>query len=698
MNRRPIKSVLLILNDHEEARQIGEMFNDQGLYSFALNRVECMAEAEEYLKVQSVSVVLLDLYGCPDATGSEAINRVHAAGQSASIVLLIGPQDEDVAVRALEEGVQDYLVKGQIESQELMRAMRNSVARKIMEIKLFNEMNRARITLECIGDAVICTDLGGNITFLNAIAERMTGCSLMDAVGRPLTDSFRIIDAATGDIADNPTKQAFAQGPLNHLPVNCILTRRDGHQIFIEDSVAPIRDSSGVEAGSVLVFRDVTEQRTLAEQITHLAEHDSLTGLPNRLLLSDRLGQLISQESRRMSPMAVLFLDLDGFKYINDSLGHSTGDLLLQSVAKRLQGCVRAMDTVSRQGGDEFVVLLHDLQSPEYASLTATRILKSVTDPHTINGQELQITASIGISVYPDDGQDAETLVKNADTAMYQAKENGRQNFRFFKPEMNVQAVARQSMETDLRRVLDRHELSLHYQPIINIKSGSITGAEALLRWIHPTRGAVVPGVFIPVAEDSGMILAIGAWVLREACTQARAWMDAGMRPITMAVNVSALQLRNEDFLQSVTAILDETGLNSDLLDIEVTESALMERYKFGATTLKALRERGVHVAVDDFGMGFSSLSFLQNFPLDVLKIDQSFIRQISAAPFDRNIVSTIINLGQSLKLRVIAEGVESAQDLAFLKAQDCDEAQGFYFSQPVTAAKFAELRRMQVN
>jgi len=477
MGRRPIKSVLLIQNDHEEARQIGEMFNDQGSYSFSLARVECMAEAEQYLKVQSVDVVLLDLRGCPDATGSEAINRAQAAGQGASIVLLIDPQDEDIALRAMDKDVQDYLVKGQIEPHELMRAMRNSVVRKILEISLFNEKNMAQITLECIGDAIICTDLAGNITFLNPIAERMTGCSLMDAVGRPLTDSFRIMDAATGNLAANPTEQAIG---LNHLPVNCILTRRDGHQIFIEDSVAPIHDSKGVETGSVLVFRDVTTAKTLAQQMFHLAEHDSLTGLPNRLLLHDRLGQLISQESRRKSPMAVLFLDLDGFKYINDSLGHSTGDLLLQSVAKRLQSCVRSLDTVSRQGGDEFVVLLHDLQSTEYAALTATRILKAIADLHAINGQELHITASVGISVYPEDGQDAETLLKNADTAMYQAKEHGRQNFRFFKPEMNARVVARQSMVEDLRHALDRQEFSLHYQPIVNIKSGAITGAEAL--------------------------------------------------------------------------------------------------------------------------------------------------------------------------------------------------------------------------
>jgi diguanylate cyclase (GGDEF)-like protein/PAS domain S-box-containing protein len=698
MSTRPIKSVLLIQNDHEEARQIGEMFNDQGSYSFSLTRVECITDAEAYLKARSVSVILLDLFGCPDATGSEAIIRAHAAGRGASIVLLIGPQDEDIAQRAMEGGVQDYLVKGHIESHELMRAMRNSVARKILEVTLFSEKNRAQITLECIGDAVICTDLAGDITFLNPVAERMTGWSLMEAVGRPLTDCFRIIDASTGNIADNPTEQAIGQGRLNYLPANCILTRRDGYQIFIEDSVAPISDRFGLASGTVLVFRDVTAARALAEQITHLAEHDALTGLPNRLLLNDRLDLAIARAKREASLLAILFLDLDNFKHVNDSLGHPTGDKLLKSVAQRLQDCVRAPDTVSRQGGDEFVLLLQDLQHVDDAAFTARRILKAMKEAHLIEGHELHVTTSIGISVYPDDGSDAATLLKNADTAMFQAKWAGRQTFRFFKPEMNVKAVERQSMEEDLRHALERHELTLQYQPIVNLKLGTITGAEALLRWTHPDRGSVAPVTFIPVAEDSGLILPIGEWVLREACTQAKAWVDAGLRPITMSVNVSPLQFRSKSFLENLNSTLDESGLMPESLNVEVTESAIMERTQLGVPTLHALRERGVQVAIDDFGTGYSSLSYLRTLKVDALKIDQSFVRGITSTPDDTTIVSAIISMGRSLKLRIIAEGVESMEALAFLKAQDCDEAQGYYFSRPVTAAKFAELDGMQVN
>jgi diguanylate cyclase (GGDEF)-like protein/PAS domain S-box-containing protein len=698
MIHRPTKTVLLIENDPEEARLVQEMFNNQGAYSFALTRVESLADAEAYLSGRSVGVVLLDLGCSPSGLGFEAILRTHAAARGASIVLLVCPKDETIAMRAMEGGVQDYLIKGHIESHELMRAMRNSVARKILEETLFNEKNRAQITLECIGDAVICTDLAGNISFLNPVAERMTGWSLKDAAGKPLGECFRIMDATTGGMAADPTTQAIGQGRLTHLPVNCLLTSREGRQVFIEDSVAPIRDGSGLPSGSVLVFRDVTAARALAEQVAHLAEHDALTGLPNRLLLNDRLNQAIAQASRKFTSMAILFMDLDNFKHINDSLGHPTGDKLLKSVAGRLQGCVRAPDTVSRQGGDEFVLLLHDVQHAEDAAITARRILKAMKKAHSIEGHELSVTTSIGISVYPEDGLDAATLLKNADTAMYQAKESGRQNFRFFKPEMNVKAVERQSMEEDLRRALERNELSLQYQPIVNLTSGAITGAEALLRWTHPDRGSVAPAMFIPVAEDSGLILPIGRWVLREACIQAKKWADAGLRPIKVSVNVSALQFRSEGFLDGLTAILAETGLSPESLEMEVTESVLMARTKGGTPTLKLLREKGVQVAVDDFGTGYSSLSYLRKLKVDTLKIDQSFVRGITSSPGDSTIVSAIISMGRSLKLRVIAEGVESAEDLAFLKGQLCDEAQGFYFSRPVAAEQFAKLHQMQAN
>ena len=429
-------------------------------------------------------------------------------------------------------------------------------------------------------------------------------------------------------------------------------------------------------------------------QMAHSAEHDFLTGLPNRMLLNDRVDQAIALAARHMSKIAVLFLDLDGFKHINDSLGHLIGDKLLQSIAKRLANCVRGSDSVSRQGGDEFVVLLLELKQPEDAAITARRMLQAVAQPFSLDEHDLHVTASIGVSVYPDDGLDAETLIKNADTAMYQAKDNGRRSFQFFKPAMNVRAVERQSIEEGLRRALERRELALHYQPKINLMTEAISGAEALLRWKHPTRGFISPSQFIPVAEECGLILPIGTWVLRQACAQARAWMDAGLPLTSMAVNVSAVQFRDKNFLDGLFAILAETGLDPRYLELELTEGVLIKHAEFTAAILQILRKRGVQVAVDDFGTGYSSLSYLQRFPVDALKIDQSFVRQISTAGDDTTIVKAVIGMARGLKLRVIAEGVETLEEVAFLRAYRCDEAQGYYFSRPVPAQQFAMLLR----
>ena len=390
----------------------------------------------------------------------------------------------------------------------------------------------------------------------------------------------------------------------------------------------------------------------------------------------------------------MLFLDLDGFKRINDSLGHAAGDKFLKSVAKRLLHCVRTPDTVSRQGGDEFVLLLQDLREPEDAAVTARRVLQAVSEVHLADHPEFHVTASVGISVFPDDGLDAETLIKNADTAMYQAKENGQQSYQFFKPAMNVRAVERQSLEEGLQRALERRELTLYYQPQVNLTTGAITGAEALIRWMHPTRGLVSPADFIPVAEDCGLILSIGAWVLREACGQARAWMDAGLRATNMAVNVSAMEFRDQNFLENLFAILAETGLDPKSLELELTESVLMKHAASTAKILQALRESGMRVAVDDFGTGYSSLSYLRKFPVDTLKIDQSFIRQISTDGDDTTIVKAVIGMARDLKLRVIAEGVETPEQAVFLRACRCQEAQGYYFGRPVPPQQFAMLLR----
>jgi predicted signal transduction protein with EAL and GGDEF domain len=345
---------------------------------------------------------------------------------------------------------------------------------------------------------------------------------------------------------------------------------------------------------------------------------------------------------------------------------------------------VGGSDTVSRQGGDEFIVLLPELERAEDAALTARLMMETVAEVHGISEHDLHVTASIGISIYPDDGSDAETLVKNADTAMYHAKENGRQGYQFFKSEMNARAVERQSIEENLRKALERQELALHYQPKIDLKTGVTIGVEALLRWFHPSLGSVSPAQFIPVAEDSGLIVPIGAWVLREACTQAQIWSQAGLPPMTMSVNVSAIQFRHEDFSSGLATILQETGFDPKHLELEITESALVKRADRTASILKEVRAKGIQVSIDDFGTGYSSLSYLRKFPVDTLKIDQSFIRQITASDSERAMVRAIISMGRSLGLKVIAEGVETAEELDFIQHEHCDQAQGYYFSKPV--------------
>jgi diguanylate cyclase (GGDEF)-like protein/PAS domain S-box-containing protein len=543
--------------------------------------------------------------------------------------------------------------------------------------------------LEAAPDAMVVVDHNGEILLLNVQAEKQFGYHRDELVGQKVKN---IIPEGFAErlIADalRSAEDALAQQIGTGIELSG--RRKDGSEFPIEIMLSPLESADGILVTAAI--RDITARKKAEAQMVHSSEHDFLTGLPNRIRLNDEVNQAIRLARRYGRKVAVLFLDLDGFKHINDSLGHPVGDKLLQSIAKRLLDCVRGSDTVSRQGGDEFVVLLSEVAQAENPTIAVRRMLKAVAKAHSIDHHDLHITCSIGVSVYPDDGLDAETLIKNADTAMYQAKENGPQSYRFFKPAMNVRAVARQSIEEDLRRALERQEFALHYQPKIDLVTGKITGAEALLRWTPPTRGPVSPAEFIPVAEDCGLILPIGQWVLREACQQARAWVDAGLPPATMAVNISAVQFRNEDFLDDVFAILKDTGLDPRLLELELTESVLMKHAESAESVLRTLRAKGVQVAVDDFGTGYSSLSYLRKFPIDAIKIDQSFVRQITTVPDETIIVKAVISMGRSLKLRVVAEGVETQEQLAFLQAHQCDEAQGYYFSRPVLPEKFAKL------
>jgi diguanylate cyclase (GGDEF)-like protein/PAS domain S-box-containing protein len=457
---------------------------------------------------------------------------------------------------------------------------------------------------------------------------------------------------------------------------------------------APLVDSKSQYRGRIWYFRDITARKVAEEQVQFLAFYDALTGLPNRRLLQDRLNQALASARRQKNKLGLLFLDLDRFKDINDSLGHSVGDLLLQEVAERLKRFAREQDTVARLGGDEFLIALTHVKDTPDAAVAAERLMDAMSAEFVIQGHSLHVSCSIGISIFPEHGADAETLIKNADAAMYSAKADGRNNFRFFTEDMNAQAVERLTLESGLRSALAKEQLFLMYQPQMDIATGRITGLEALLRWQHPELGLVPPDKFIRIAENSGLIVPIGEWVLRTACSQIRKWQDEGIPAVLVAVNVSAVQFRQEDFCELVRKVLGETGLAPQYLELELTESLLLTNADVMLSISQELKAIGVTLAIDDFGTGYSSFSYLRQFQVSKLKIDRVFIRDVAVNPDDAAITAAIISMAKSLRLKVIAEGVETEEQMSFLRDHQCDEIQGYYFSRPLAVDKVADKLR----
>jgi diguanylate cyclase (GGDEF)-like protein/PAS domain S-box-containing protein len=689
--------ILLIQEDPSDANAVREALSNSVDGLFKVEWLRGCSEGLERLTQEGnqrgnrIAAILVDLF-LPDSHGIETFDKLFHAAPQIPILVLTSSQDEDIAKSAVQRGAQDYLLKARLDNYLLPKALDCMIGRAANAEALFEEKERAQVTLNSLGDAVMSTDIWGQVTYLNAVAENLTGWSRENAAGHAVGEVFHIIDATTRETVEDPMALAVRENKTVGLTPDCILIRRDGHEAAIEDSVAPIHDRRGHVTGAVMVFHDVSAARALSFRMSYLAQHDGLTDLPNRILLNDRVTQAIALAYRHQQKLALLYLDVDRFKHINDSLGHAVGDRLLQSVAQRLRACVRSSDTVSRQGGDEFVVLLSEMTHAQDAAVIAEKILLTLATPHSIDQHELHVTASIGIVIYPDDATEAETLLKNADFAMYHAKDAGRNNYQFFKPDMNSRAIERQSLEDGLRHALERQEFVLYYQPKINLETGSIIGVEALIRWCHPLRGLVPPAQFVPVAEECGLIVPIGRWVLREACCQARIWQDKGIPALRVAINISAVELRAKDFVAGVRAILAETGLEPHCLELELTETFLMQDSKSTAAVLKDLKDIGVHLALDDFGTGYSSLSYVKRFPIDTLKIDQSFVRDIATDADDASIVSAVISMGKSLHMRVVAEGVETREQLEFLQKHSCPYGQGYLFSPPVGAWQFGKL------
>jgi diguanylate cyclase (GGDEF)-like protein len=577
--------ILLVEDSAGDARLLREMFRKEEPDSFELTHTLCMSDAMLHLAKGGVDIALLDL-GLPDAHGLDVVRRALEVAPNVPVIVLTGLDDETLAAEAMKEGALDYLIKGQIESRALPRALRHAIERHRMQTEA-DQIKKLQLQLKD--------------DFLNAA-------------------------------------------------------------------------------------------RATALEMSHSASHDVLTNLPNRVLFNDRLTQAISLAERQRKQLAVMFIDLDDFKKVNDSLGHGVGDKLLQSIAERLRASVRRSDTIGRLGGDEFVVLLAQIEHAEDAACSARKILRTLTAPYIIDNKNLDINVSIGVSAYPGDGQDAESLINRADNALYDAKQSGRNNYQFFRREMHERLAERQSLEADLRCALGRNEFLLHYQPMFNLQTGQITGVEALIRWVHPQRGLLYPAQFVPIAEECGLILSIGQWVLLEACKQARAWLDVGLGVMPVSVNVSAAEFGAKDFLSGVRAVLIATGVEPQNLELEVTESVLMHDAEAAVVTMVKLKAMGVQIAIDDFGMGYSSFTYLRRFPSDALKLHHSFVQEIAAGPRDAAIVNAMINVGKNLKQRIIAEGVETHAQLDFLQRHECGEGQGYYFSRPVVAERAADL------
>jgi diguanylate cyclase (GGDEF)-like protein/PAS domain S-box-containing protein len=678
--------VLLIEAETGDAAAILEQLGVGVEERFQVEWVTRLALAIERLRRGGIGAVVLDL-ALPDSDGIETLEAILDVAPGVPVLILSGAESEEMAREAVRCGAQDYLIKNRADGYRLRLALHAMMNRRAAEARMVKN-EAANATLDSMGEGVLRTDTRSHITYLNRIAEKMTGWTREEALGRPIADVLRIINAVSGAVVGNQVESMLQEDENTRAPdySNSVLVQRDGCERGIENTVALTHDQDGDVTGAVVAFHDVSAARIKSLEMAHLAHHDVLTNLPNRILFNDRLTQALSLAERQGKQLALMFVDLDHFKKINDSLGHEVGDKLLQSIAGRLVACMRRTDTVCRLGGDEFVILLSQVEHAEDAAISARNVLRALSKPHLINNKSLDIHVSVGVSTYPDDGGNAETLISKADTAMYEAKRQGRNNYQFFRPDMHARLVERQSLELSLRYALGRNEFLLHYQPKVNLQTGRIAGVEALIRWAHPQRGMVYPLQFVPIAEECGLILSIGRWVLLEACRQARAWNDSGLGIVPMAVNVSAAEFADKDFLSGVRAVLIATGVAPANLELELTESVLMHDAESTVSTLVALKAMGVQLAIDDFGTGYSSFSYLRRFPLDVLKLHQSFVQGITEDHAEGPLLNAMINVGKSLKQRVIAEGVETRAQLEFLQRHGCDEGQGYYFSRPVDA------------
>ncbi|MBC7951936.1 MAG: EAL domain-containing protein [Rhodospirillaceae bacterium] len=668
---------VLLVEDSRDDADLIEMALERGGFAPNVRRVETAAEMLEAL--DSVWDVVLSDFNLPMFSAAMALDTLRASGKDLPFIILSGAVQAEDAVSLLKRGAHDFLNKDSL--ARLIPAIereRREAGERVQRRRAEERVRILSMAVEQSPVSVVITDQGGTIQYVNPKFQDATGYTFMEAVGQPLDFT------ATQDTGAETFSAMWADAKAGaEWHGEFCNRRRDGSQFWEHVTVSPLTNPEGGITNFIAIKEDITVRRSYEERLLRQANFDDLTGLPNRVLMLDRLDQAIAVAKRTGMLSALLCIDLDRFKDINDSLGHEAGDRILKVVGERLGGCVREGDSLARMGGDEFVIILPGIEDGESARMVAERVVEIMSHPMDVEGQDYFITASIGITLYPNDGTDRQVLLKNADLAMYKAKELGRNRYGFFTAEFNRRLQERLALEGQLRGAAVRQELLLHYQPIVNLKTGQPVGVEALLRWQPPGEKLRMPGDFIPIAEEVGLICGLGQWVVETACSELKGMLRNGIVLGRVAVNVSPRQLREEGFGRMVKHMLSVNGLTPEHLELEITESVLMDDTSVTSANLQMLCDLGIRLSIDDFGTGYSSLGYLQRYPFSTLKIDRSFV---SVAPDNRGagrLVETMITMAHGLGLEVIAEGVETEEQAEFLRARNCDQVQGFLFGRP---------------
>jgi diguanylate cyclase (GGDEF)-like protein/PAS domain S-box-containing protein len=689
--RTPLR--VLIVEDNEQDAQLLLLQLRRNGYEPVAQRVQTEGEMERALDDQPWDVIIAD-YSLPTFSAVAALELFRRRGLDIPFLILSGTIGEETAVEAMRAGAHDYIMKGSSArlvpaiERELREAVERANRRRAEEALRDNE-RRFRSLIEHSSDIITVLDPDGRILYESPSVERLLGHTAGELIGTSLDEHVHPEDRHALVSAIASSRGAGVAGAV---AAEFRMRERGGEWRSLEASISNLLDHAEV-GGIVLNSRDITARKQDEATIRYLAYYDALTSLPNRVLFDDRLAQALAHSRRRGARgLALVILDLDRFKTINDTLGHGAGDELLRSAASRLTSVLREEDTVARLGGDEFLFLLPEIDDVEDAARVARKILAALSNPFLIQGHELHVTGSLGISMFPFDGSDAETLLRNADTALYRAKEQGGNRSQLYAPAMNAIAFQRLVLENSLRHAVEREELTVHYQPLVSLETGAIVGVEALIRWRHPELGLIPPGEFIPLAEETGLIVQLTHWILAKSCAQMKAWLDAGLEVQTVSVNVSARRFNAADLPATVAEALAAADLDGRHLCLELTESVMMENAEETIATLAELKKQRVKISIDDFGTGYSSLSYLKRLPIDTLKIDQSFVRNMPADADDAAIAMLIISMAHNLNLSVVAEGVETEEQMESLRSQKCDVMQGYLVSRPLPAAEMTAM------